>query len=140
MVSADLSILSALLAVYLDFLEFGLLRLGPLSPFIGAAGGLSYIDIEETHMQFPKTTTIVPGGQQTHSTWMLTAGFAVSLGLKMTLDLAWRYTDYGPVETDPATGRVIWHDESREPLELDLAQTSGHLRSHGLMVSLRYSF
>ena len=105
-VSAELSSLSGMLAAYLDLPELGLPRLGPFSPFIGAGGGLSRIDIDETRMEFPKTTTIVPGGHRINLSWMLTAGFATSLGEKMTLDLAWRYRDDGTVETGNGKGRI----------------------------------
>ena len=139
-VSADVSALSGMLAVYLDLPELGLPRLGPFSPFIGAGGGLSRIDIDETHMQFTRTTTIVPGGDRVNPAWMLTAGLAAPLGEKVTLDLAWRYTDHGAVETSQGKGRIVWHDGTRDPLELGLAGTSANLRSHGLLVSLRYAF
>ena len=139
-VSADVSALSSMLAVYLDLPELGLPRLGPFSPFIGAGGGLSRIDIDETHMQFTRTTTIVPGGDRVNPAWMLTAGLAAPLGEKVTLDLAWRYTDHGAVETSQGKGRIVWHDGTRDPLELGLAGTSANLRSHGLLVSLRYAF
>ena len=50
------------------------------------------------------------------------------------------YTDHGAIETASGEGRVVWRDESREPLQLDLMETKAHLRSHGLSVSLRYAF
>ena len=139
-VSADVSSLSGMLAVYLDLPELGLPRLGPFSPFIGAGGGLSRVAIDETRMQFTRTTTIVPGGDRVNLAWMLTAGLAAPLAEKVTLDLAWRYTDHGAVETRKGKGRIVWHDGTRDPLELDLARTSANLRSHGLLVSLRYAF
>ena len=139
-VSADGSSLSGMLAVYLDLPELGLPRLGPFSPFIGAGCGLSRVAIDETRMQFTRTTTIVPGGDQVNLTWMLTAGLAAPLGEKVTLDLAWRYTDHGAVETGQGKGRIVWHDGNRDPLALGLARTSANLRSHGLLVSLRYAF
>ena len=115
-------------------------RLGPFSPFIGAGGGLSRIDIDETQMEFPKTATLVPGGQRVNLAWMLGAGFAASPGENVTLDLAWRYTDYGAVETGRARGRIVWHDGNRDPLEINFAETRADLRGHGLMLSLRHVF
>ena len=139
-VSADMSSLSAMLAAYLDLPELGLPRLGPFSPFVGGGIGLSRIDIDETHMEFPKTTTIVAGGQRVNLAWMLTAGVATSVGERMTLEFAWRYTDSGIVETGRGKGRVVWRDGSRDPLELDLLETRANLSSHGLRVSVRYAF
>ena len=139
-VSADLSSLHGVLAAYWDLTEVGLPRIGPLRPFIGGGGGLSRITIDETLMEFPKTTTVVPGGEHVNSAWMLAAGVAQSLGERVTLNVAWRYTDSGTVETGQAKGRVIWRDGSRDPLEFDLAKTRANLSNHGLRVSLRYVF
>ena len=139
-VSADLSSLSALVAAYLDLPAFGLPRLGPFSPFVGGGIGLSRIDIDETRMEFPRTTTIVPGGHSVNFTWMLAAGVATTVGEGTTLELAWRYTDSGDVETGRGTGRVVWRDGSREPLVLNLDETHADLKSHGLHVSMRYAF
>ena len=139
-VSADLSSLHGVLAAYWDLTEVGVPRIGPLRPFIGGGGGLSRITIDETLMEFPKTTTAVPGGEQVNSAWMLAAGVAQSLGERVTLNVAWRYTDSGTVETGQAKGRVVWRDGSRDPLEFDLAKTRANLSNHGLRVSLRYVF
>ena len=139
-VSADLSSLHGVLAAYWDLTEVGVPRIGPLRPFIGGGGGLSRITIDETLMEFPKTTTVVPGGEHVNSAWMLAAGVAQSLGERVTLNVAWRYTDSGTVETGQAKGRVVWRDGSRDPLEFDLAKTRANLSNHGLRVSLRYVF
>ena len=139
-VSADLSSLSGMLAAYLDLPELGVPRLGRFSPFLGGGVGAVRVEIGETRMAFPKTTTIVPGARRVNLAWMLTAGVATSLGDDTTLELAWRYTDLGLVETGEGRGRVVWRDGSREPLPLDLAPTRAKLRSHGLRLSLRYGF
>ena len=139
-VTAELSALSGMLAAYLDISELFLFPYAPIGPFIGVGGGLSRIEIGETRMDFPKTSTIVPGGHHANFSWMLTAGVAVSLSPRLMLDVSWRYTDHGGIETTSGDGRVVWRDGSREPLELTLNETKGHLRSHGLNVSLRYEF
>ena len=139
-VSADLSALSGMLAAYLDLSGVGLPRLGPLRPFVGAGAGLSRVEIEQTRMRFSRTTTVVPGERRVDFAWMLAAGFALPLGEKATLDLAWRYADFGEVETGRGRGRIVWRDGSREPLELDLAETRAELSGHGLRLSLRWSF
>jgi len=139
-VSVDASSISAMLAAYLDLPGLGMPRLGPFSPFVGGGIGVSRIETDETHMEFPRTRTIVPGGHRTDFAWMLVAGLAVSAGERTTLELAWRYADFGTVETGRGTGRVVWRDASREPLPLDLAETRASLASHGLHLSLRYAF
>ena len=123
------------------FLNWGLRKLGLFNPFIGGGIGAARVAIDETRMTFPRTTTIVPGTSRTGLTWMLTAGLRMSLGgERTTLDLAWRYTDYGVIETGEGMGRVEWRDGSREPLALDLAPTRAKLKNHGLRLSLRYAF
>ena len=138
-VSAKLSTVTGMLAAYVDLPALGLPRVGPLSPFVGAGAGLSRIRIGETRMEFLTTRTVVPGGRRTGFAWMATAGVAVSLGDKMALDLAWRYTDYGTVKTGKATGRIEYRD-GRAPFPLSLARTEAALRRHGWVLSLRYAF
>ena len=67
------------------------------------------------------------------------AGLATLLGHQVTLDVAWRYTDSGAVDTGRPPGRIVWRDGSRDPLEITLAETTADLSSHGLWMSLRYS-
>ena len=139
-VSADLSALSGMLVAYLDLSERGLPRLGPFRPFVGAGGGLSRIEIDETRMEFPRTMTIVPGGSRVNLSWMLAAGVAVPLGENAMLELAWRYTDHGTVETGRDKGRVVSRDGNRVIFEWDVDKTKAELRGHGLAISLRYPF
>lgn len=139
-VTAELSSWSGLFSAYLDLTEAGLLCMGPFQPFIGAGLGLTHNDIAETRMDFPRTTTFVPGAQTVDFSWMLTAGLALPLGERVTLDAAWRYLDAGHMETGADQGRIVWRDGSRPPLPLDLAATGATLSSHGLSLSLRYAF
>ena len=142
-VAAELSIWSGMLAAYLDvpIPGFALLRYTPINPFIGLGGGLSRIDIGESRMNFPVTSTIVPGDHHISFSWMLTAGLSVSL-IDWTVDVAWRFTDHGGIETASGIGRRICRVAGcRFPeLDLPLAPTKGELKSHGFTVSLRYAF
>ena len=137
-VSVDLSSLSGILAVYVDLRGLGVRPLGPLSPFVGGGLGAARVVSGETRMTFPKTRTLVPGTRRTGLTWRLTAGLGMSWGERATLDLAWRYTNAGVIETGAGPGRAEWLDGSRDPVGLDLAPTQAPLRSHGLHLSLRY--
>lgn len=139
-VSANLSSLSGMIAAYVDLPRVGLRSLGPFSPFIGGGAGVSRIRIGETRMEFPRTATIVPGGRTVGFARMLAAGVGVSLTEAVTVDLAYRYTNSGAAETGRARGRIVWHDESRGPLELDLAETRAPLSGQGFWISLRYRF
>lgn len=138
-VAAKVSSLAAMLAAYVDLPALGFPRLGPLSPFIGAGAGVSRIRIGETRMEFPRTRTIVPGGRRTGLAWMVAAGLAAPVGDRMTLELAWRHTDYGTVETGHNAGRIEFRD-GRPPFPLPLARTRAELRRQGLVLSLRYAF
>ena len=139
-VSADLSSLSGMVAAYVDLPQLGLSRFGPFSPFVGAGAGVSRIHIGETRMEFPRTATIVPGGRRVGLARMLMAGVGITLTETVTLDLGYRYRNSGTAETGRATGRIVWHDGSREPLELSLAETRARVSTQGFWVSLRYRF
>lgn len=134
-ISAELSSVSGMLAAYLDLPGFG-----SFTPLLGSGAGLNVVDIDEMHMAFPNTTTIVPGGRQVDLAVMMTAGFATALRSDITVDLVWRFMDSGLVKTGRETGRVVWRDGSREPLEIELAETRARLSSHGLLLSVRYAF
>ena len=92
-----------MLAAYVDLPELGLHKLGPFSPSSAEASG-PRVAIGETRMTFPKTTTIIPGTSRSGLTWMLTAGLGMSLGERTTLELTWRYTDYGVIKTGEGEG------------------------------------
>ena len=139
-VSADLSVLSGMVAAYLDLPALGLPRLGPFDPFVGAGVGVARIKTGETRMMFPATTTIVPGARRSDFAWMLTAGVATALSESATLEVAWRYSDLGTAETATGGGQVVWRDRSREPLILDQAASEAYLKSHGIRFSLRQLF
>ena len=139
-VSAKLSSVSGMLAGFVELGALGLPEPGRFAPFAGAGIGVAHTRIGKTTMTFPKTTTTVPGGRRTGLAWMATAGVAVALGGRVTLDLAWRYSDLGEIRTARGPGRVVWRDGSREPLPLDLAPTKARLKAHGVRASLRYAF
>ncbi len=134
-VSADLWSMSGMVAAYMDLSEYG-----PFRMFAGSGAGLHYVDISNFRMTFPNTETIVPDGRNVDLAVMLTSGVATTLSDKITLDLAWRYVDWGIAETGRATGEVVWKDGRREPLEIDLAGTRAMLKGQGFRASLRYAF
>lgn len=127
-------------AVYVDLPRFGPAGRGSPLPFLGAGVGVGRTVVGEMRQTFPRTTTLVPGGDSAGIVWMVTAGMAIPVADGAVLDVAWRYEDLGSVETGRGAGRVVWRDGSREPLALDLAPTRADLRGHGLRVSLRYPF
>lgn len=139
-VAADISSVSGMLAAFADFPTLGSNGRTAITPYVGAGIGAVRNRIGTTTMTFPSTTTSVRGGSRTDLTLMVTAGVTLPLNERLGLDVAWRYTDLGEVHTGRGEGGVTWHDGSREPIALDLAPTWARIRSHGLRVSLRYSF
>lgn len=139
-VSADASSLSAMLSAYVDLARLGLPRFGPFTPFVGGGVGLSRIDIDDMRLDFPETVVTIPGGHRTSFAWMLTAGLSTSLGERMTLDLAWRYTDFGAVETGRGTARTVCRNEGcGRASSYPVPETYARLATHGLRLSIRYS-
>ena len=145
-VAADASVLTGLVAAYVDLAESGMPGLGFLRPFVGGGAGVSRIALDETTMTFPRTMTLVPAGRRISPAWMVAAGLAMPLGGAATLDLAWRYLASGRAATGEGTGRVLYHDGSPHyrddgrPNEFQLGETHANLASHGLQLSLRYAF
>ena len=139
-VAAEFSSRIGLVSAYLDLPSVEVGNTPSARPFIGAGFGVGRNVVRQMLQTFPKTTTVVPGGAWTGRVWMLTAGMAIALGDAASLDVAWRYTEAGFLETGRGEGRVIWRDGSREPLVLDLAPTRARLQGHGIRVSLRYAY
>ena len=138
-VSAKLSTISGMLAGYVDFTD-GVSQAKFGTPFFGFGIGVSHTRIGKTDMKFPTTTTTVPGESHTDLAWMITTGVTTALNERVTLEIAWRYSDLGEIRTGQGMGSVTWRDGSREPLILNLAPTRARLAGHGIRMSLRYTF
>ena len=140
-VSAGTSSRTAFLSVYLDLPGPGANRIGSFRPFVGGGVGLSRIEIDDTRIEFPITVVTLPGARRTNFAWMVTTGVAAPLGERATLDLAWRYTNSGTVETGRGTGRTDCRTEGCGlASEYPVPETRADLRSHGLSLSVRYAF
>ena len=87
-VAANLLSLSGKLAAYVNLPAFGLPRLGPFAPFMGAGVGAVRIGVGETHTTHPRTATIVPGARRNDFAWMAAAGVTAALDERTMLDLA----------------------------------------------------
>ena len=138
-VTAKLSVLSFMASGYVDLVGSGDSHSGRFKPYIGAGVGLSRIKIGQTTMTFPTTATLVPGGTQTSFSWLFALGLSKEIEGLGTLDLSWRYMDFGRVETPRGPGAVVWHDGSRT-IDLDLAPTRAKLISRGIRIALRRDF
>lgn len=138
-VSAELSAISSMFTGYLDFPQLNLGGNKKIVPFIGAGFGITRNEIDTTTMNFPVTTTVVPGGSQMSISWMASFGMTFELSTKAKVDIGLRYTDLSRVRTARGEGSVTWLNGSRGPLLLDLARTEAELEGYSLRLSFRYS-
>lgn len=139
-VQADVSSVSALLAMQADLKWLAVPGFLDLVPFVGVGAGAVRTRIGAMRMMFPRTTTTVPSGRHTDLAWSVNAGVALALRQDVRLELAWRYMDLGEVKTDRGVGQVEWRDGSRETLRLDLEATRATFKGHGVGVFVRYWF
>ena len=82
-------------------------------------------------------TTTMAGGSSTDLAYLLTAGLSVPLGDRVDLDLAYRYTDLGQVQTESGQATVVRSAGTRS---IAIGGTQADLRSHGVTLSVRYAF
>jgi len=138
-VSARLSASSANLAAYVDLAALGVPSIGPFRPFVGGGIGASRIEIGSATFGFPgigpDAATIIGGGVATNLSWMLTAGVEAAVTERVTLDIAYRYTDLGTVKTRDAPATIMRPSRTST---LTIAGTKAHLATHGIWLSLRF--
>jgi opacity protein-like surface antigen len=135
-VRGSLSSLAGFGVAYID-----LPRIGSLQPFLGAGLGVARNRLGSMRYAFPslsaEATTTTPGGSSTDLAYLLTAGLSLPLGERLDLDLAYRYTDLGQVQTSSGEAGVVRASGSRR---IAIGGTKADLRNHGVMLSLRYAF
>ncbi|MGQ9368667.1 outer membrane protein [Azospirillum sp. ST 5-10] len=138
-VRADATTLTGLVNGYLDLAGLVPGGLGRFQPYVGGGVGVSRNRTDGMDMRFPvldqRVTT--PSGWHTSFAWQLTAGTGVALSESLTLDVAYRYTDFGRVMTEDGEA-PRWRAGSLRVLDID--GTEARLRSHGVQVGLRYAF
>ena len=138
--SVALSSVSGMVAGFVDLPDPGFPIAGSFMPFAGVGFGVARTRIGKTTIDFPGTTTTAPGGSRTGLAWMATVGVEKELHDRVTLDIAWRYSDLGEVKTERGPGSVVWRDGSREPIPLDLAPMKARYKSHSIRLSVRRAF
>lgn len=115
--------------------------IGPVQPFLGAGLGAAHNRMGAMRYSFPalspnaSTTTL--DGSRTNLAYLLTAGLSVPLGDRLDLDLAYRFTDLGQVQTSAGEATVV---RARGTRQIDIGGTRADLVTHGAMISLRYAF
>jgi len=138
-VSAEAESWTATVNLFLEITNLFRLDLGAFLPYVGGGLGLSYNHIGHMTYHFPELTkhriSITPSGSRVDLAYMACAGTGIRLSKKFLLDISYRYSDLGRVET--ASGNMFMDSL---PAGIEIAETSAPLRTHGFLVQLRYHF
>ena len=112
-----------------------------LQPFLGAGAGVSRNEIGEMTYDFPDLRqprySVTPDGTSTDFAWSVTAGLSHEVSDRLALDLAWRYSDFGTVETDQGN---LFNQFSSRTLDIEIGETEAELTSHAVTLSARWRF
>jgi len=116
-------------------------RVGEVRPFLGAGLGVARNRIEALNFRFPgiapTAITTIPGGSTSDLAYLLTAGISLPLSGRLDLDLAYRFSDLGSVKTSGGQAQVV---RPARTFSIPIGGTTSYLKTHGLVVSLRYAF
>lgn len=138
-VSGTAESLSVLANVFVEIDRLLCFSAGPFRPFVGAGLGVSRNHMGEMTYLFPglarHKTSIAPAGSRTDLAFMLAAGTGIALTDRLTLELAYRYTNLGKIQTDP--GRLAMN---HLPAGIDIAGTWARLQVHGFAAGIRCAF
>jgi len=78
-----------------------------VDPFVMGGTGMANNRIRPMVFTFPDTETITPNGSHTGFAWTVGGGFSFELGKNVELEIIYRYTDLGQVETDVGTMNIL---------------------------------
>ena len=129
---------------------------GTARPYLGAGAGVAVYRASSYIQRFPDPDdptgylrrgpedeipfTALPDGTGRLFTWTLTAGVAVPVREGVHLDLSYRYTDMGKIETDAADVTIVRYraDGIRREIRVPINATAVDHRTHTLAMSLRF--
>ena len=116
-------------------------RIAGVRPFLGAGIGGARNHLDGVTYRFPsiaaKASTTTAAGSSSGFAYLLTAGVAVPLSERLSLDLAYRFSDLGQVRSRSGSATIV---RPRGTRSLTIAGTEADLQTQGLQVSLRYAF
>ncbi len=116
-------------------------RVAGVRPFLGAGIGGARNHLDGVTYRFPsiaaKASTTTAGGSSSGFAYLLTAGVAVPLSERLSVDLAYRFSDLGQVRSRTGSATIV---RPRGTRSLTIAGTEADLQTQGLEVSLRYAF
>ncbi|MDE0190296.1 MAG: outer membrane beta-barrel protein [Gammaproteobacteria bacterium] len=125
-------------------------------PYLGVGAGVTRYRVTAYVQQFPDPDdptgylrrgpegeipfTAVPDGTGRTFTWTLTAGIAIPVRESVHLDLSYRYTDMGKIETDAADVTIVRYraDGTRREIRVPINATAVDHRTHTLAMSFRF--
>ncbi len=135
-VSGAVESLAAFAVAYVD-----LPRIAGVRPFLGAGIGGARNHLDGVSYRFPSiaanASTTTASGSSSGFAYLLTAGVAVPLSERLSLDLAYRFSDLGQVRSRTGSATIV---RPRGTRSLTIAGTEADLQTQGLQVSLRYAF
>jgi len=86
-------------------------RLAGVQPFLGAGLGVARNRLRSVAYRFPLisagATTSTPEGSSSDLAWLLTAGVSVPLSERLSLDVAYRFTDLGSLTSPSGDAEVV---------------------------------
>lgn len=106
-VEADTESLSVMLVGEIRLLQLFGVNKCLVEPFVMVGMGVARNRIDPMVYTFPDTETITPKGSYTGFAWSAGAGFSYELGVNVELEIVYRYTDLGQVNTDIGTMKIV---------------------------------
>ena len=136
-VDAEAESLTAMVNLFLEITELFHLDWGVFRPYVGGGIGLSYNQIGRMTYRFPGLTrhklSVTPSGSRIDFAFKASVGTGIRLSEKLLLDISYRYSDLGRIETD--SGNMFM---DILPEGIDIGETSAPFRTHGFVVGFRY--
>jgi len=112
---------------------------GPLQPYVGVGAGVSRNAIGEMLYEFPGLNqprwSLMPGGVNWDVSVAVAAGLAYRASDRLTIDLGWRWTRFGVVETEEG---ILFIQRPSSTLSIPIDNTWAVLKSSELLLSLRW--
>lgn len=112
---------------------------GPLQPYVGFGVGLSRNVIGEMRYDFPTLNqprySLMPGGVNYDVAVAVAAGLSYRASERLTIDLGWRWTRFGVVETEEGT---LFIQRPASQLLIPIDNTWAVLKASGVTLSLRW--
>jgi OOP family OmpA-OmpF porin len=132
--SADIHSLVGLANGYLDLNALAPNLLGPIQPFIDGGVGVAHNEMSPMSGLFLGVVPVsYSGAARTNFAWGVGAGAGYALTPNLTIELAYKYLDLGPVETG---GSVVGPGVAFPVSKL----RSDDLTAHTITAGLRWSF